>query len=486
MPMACPDGFQDGPILDFLTHAEDFEAVHLLFDQPKEDHGAVAALAQALRDRDAERHVGLHLVPVKDPRHYRELYKSLRATCEAVEHAHPAASFHILLTPGTPQVHATWVLLAKTVFPATPWQTSEADGASRAEVADIPFDVQAELVEPARKRALGSARPVQVPGLVFRSDAMARVVQEVGHVASLSDAPILLLGDTGVGKERLARYAHSVSSRSAEPFVGLNCAAIPAQLLEAELFGHTRGAFTGAAREREGLFEAASAGTLFLDEIAELAVEAQAKLLRVLQEKELRRVGGTAQIAVNPRIIAATHQDLHAMVKDGRFREDLYYRLAVCPVRIPSLRERTTDIAALVDHFLTTQNKIRRQRKRSEVRCSAAALRLLELYAWPGNVRELENAIERVSVLAAGGVLGSKELKSLIPSLSDQSTYGSANLNEALDEVARKLITQALARHGTQEKAAQALGLKSGSALQTRMRRLGVSSSSRRTTRRAR
>lgn len=474
MPAKCPSDYADGPILTLISRTEPFDAIHLLYDPPKDATGALLALTDALKERVPGAAVVQHLVPVNDPRRYVELYRYIRATCEAVELAHPNASFHILLSPGTPQVHAIWVLLSKTVFPATTWQTSEFEGAASAEIAEIPFNLHAELIAPVCDRSLSSARLADVPGLIFRSEGMVRAVGEVAHIAKHSDVPLLLLGETGVGKERLARYAHSLSTRRQEPFVGVNCSALPSHLVESELFGHVRGAFTGADREKAGLFEAASSGTLFLDEIGELPLDVQAKLLRVLQERELRRVGGTKDIAVNPRIIAATHQDLATLVKEKRFREDLYYRIAVSPVRIPPLRERREDISLLAQHFLSERNKARRKRSAPMLSLTASGLRSLEAYAWPGNVRELENAMERVALFAKGPRLGVTELRELLPALADAPSEATPHLNDTLDALSRKLITEALARHGTQKEAARALGLGTDSALQSRMKTLGM------------
>lgn len=471
---SCPPDSTEGPILGFIGQSELFDAIHLLYDPVKDESGALTALTNALQELSPRSTIGHHLVPVEDPRRYAELYRYLRAACEAIEMAHPKASFHILLSPGTPQVHATWVLLSKTVFPATTWQTSDFKGAEIAEIADIPFNLHAELIAPACDRAASSARLGDVPGLIFRSEAMTRAVQEVAYIAEKSDMPLLLLGETGVGKERLARYAHSLSTRKQGPFVSLNCSALPAHLVESELFGHVRGAFTGADRDKEGLFEVASSGVLFLDEIGELPLDVQVKLLRVLQERSIRRVGSTKDIAVNPRIIAATHQDLAKMVNEKRFREDLYYRIAVSPVSIPSLRDRREDVGLLAEHFLGKHNEARRERNEPTLRLSASGVKTLEAFAWPGNVRQLENAMHRVAVFAKKPVLGSAELRELLPPLAEEPGEKLPHLNDALDDLARNLISEALARYGTQKEAARALGLASDSALQSRMKTLGM------------
>lgn len=238
-----------------------------------------------------------------------------------------------------------------------------------------------------------------LPGLVGSSPAMARLHRQLRKVAQ-TDCTVLLKGESGVGKERLAQALHRLSHRQAGPWVAINCAAIPDELIESELFGVERGAYTGADRARAGRFERAHGGTLFLDEVASLSLAAQGKLLRVLQEHEVERVGGSQPLAVNVRIIAAANVDLREAVAQGRFREDLFFRLNVFPVHIPPLRERTSDLPELAAHFLALSN----QRNGQDV-CglTPAALAALQDYDWPGNVRELENCIERAVILAEPG-----------------------------------------------------------------------------------
>jgi two-component system response regulator AtoC len=235
---------------------------------------------------------------------------------------------------------------------------------------------------------------------------MRRLFHLLEKVAA-SEINVLVEGESGTGKELVARAIHGKSTRKAAPFVAINCGAIPENLLESELFGHKKGAFTDASADRRGLFEEADGGTLFLDEIGELPVNLQVKLLRVLQEEHIRRLGDTRDVKVDVRIIAATHRDLTADVKAGRFREDLFYRINVLAIHIPPLRNRREDVSLLIDHFVTRNNA----RLGTSIRgISPEARKLLLEYAWPGNVRELENTIERAMVLAESDVLQTGDL----------------------------------------------------------------------------
>jgi DNA-binding NtrC family response regulator len=242
--------------------------------------------------------------------------------------------------------------------------------------------------------------------IIGRSPAMQHIFEQVRAVAE-SDASILLVGESGTGKELVARAIHHNSVRRNGPFVPVNCAAIPENLLESELFGHEKGAFTGADRKRKGLFAEANAGTLFLDEVADIAVPLQAKLLRVLQERTVRPVGGSQEIQLDVRLISATHQDLTAMVAEGTFREDLYYRLAVIPLRLPSLRERGNDVVLLATQFVErAAASLGKELKGFDDEATAWLLR----HRWPGNVRELENIVERAATLAPGPLVRLSDL----------------------------------------------------------------------------
>jgi two-component system response regulator HydG len=286
--------------------------------------------------------------------------------------------------------------------------------------------------------------------------------------ASPSEATVLLLGESGTGKEVLARTLHEHSSRASKPFVAVNCAAIPETILEAELFGYEKGAFTGATSRREGRFESATGGTLFLDEIGEIPMHLQVKLLRVLQEGEIERLGaGGKPTRIDIRLVAATNKDLHKAVKEGRFREDLYYRLNVISLTIPPLRDRRDDIPLLAEHFIQVY---REKNGKQIVGCQRRALELLCDYGWPGNVRELENAIERAVVLTRNTSIMEDDLPREVREASHAAALGSSSSGGArvlsfpigtpLEEVERQAIHETL-RHtkGDKRLAAQLLGI---------------------------
>ncbi len=276
--------------------------------------------------------------------------------------------------------------------------------------------------------------------IIGRSNKMREVFSMIEQVCG-SDATVILRGESGTGKELAANAIHYNSARAAGPFIKVNCAAIPENLIESELFGHEKGSFTGATEKRIGKFERADRGTLFLDEIGTLNPGAQAKLLRVLQEKELERVGGSKNIKVDVRIIAATNKDLELAIKDGTFREDLYYRLNIFPIYMPPLRERKTDVLLLADFFMEHYSK---KYGKDIRRISTPAIDALMRYHWPGNVRELENCIERAVILCRDNVIRGNHLPISLQTPEISGTASSGSLTEALDAFERDMIIDAL------------------------------------------
>lgn len=291
--------------------------------------------------------------------------------------------------------------------------------------------------------------------LIGNSKAIVSLRRLITVVAS-SDASVLISGESGVGKEMVAKEIYSESQRKDKPFITVNCAAIPENLLESELFGHEKGAFTGAISTKIGLFEMANGGTIMLDEIGEFPLHLQPKLLRVLQEREFRRVGGTKKIPIDVRVIAATNRDLMAMTKNGSFRMDLYYRLNVFPIQIPALRQRKEDIPLLASAFLNQFNKKYQKSKFF----TTQAVFTLEQYSWPGNVRELENAVERLVVIGEKDAITVDQVCAAMGNDTAESVNlpGNVSLKESVAILERRLISEALSTYKTTYKAAEALG----------------------------
>jgi DNA-binding NtrC family response regulator len=479
------------------------------------DHVGVGPIARALEQRsfdqvcllsnfsgdEASRYVGwlkgrspadvkLFQRPLSGPTNFAEIYESAKSVISEVlekSPTKPLLTFH--LSPGTPAMAAVWIILAKTRFPAELIESSQKHGV---QTVSFPFDIAADFIPDLLRGAdaelarLGLAEPSsasEFADVIHRSTVMKRVVARARRVAPRS-VPVLLEGETGTGKELMARAIHRASPRKDKPFISVNCGAIPSELVEAELFGYEKGAFTGAAVARPGYFESANAGTLFLDEIGELPLPAQVKLLRVLQEGEVRRLGGRQSIAVDVRIISATNRNLLNEVAAGRFRADLFYRLGVAVVQLPSLREREGDMSLLIDHFLEKINSDSAaepgyQRKSLAV----AAKKLLLAHAWPGNVRELLNTLLRAAVWSQGTTIQAEDVReAMLPALGvdregilDRPLGNGFDLNAILSTVARHYLERAAAEsHGNKTKSAELLGLPSYQTLTNWLKRYGV------------
>ncbi len=325
----------------------------------------------------------------------------------------------------------------------------------------------------AENRAL-RARVDQDLTMVGESYAMNQLREQVA-MAAPTNGRVLIFGENGTGKELVARTVHGLSKRRGGPFVEVNCAAIPEELIESELFGHVRGAYTGAVADRRGKFEAADGGTIFLDEIADMSLKTQAKVLRALQEQVVEPVGGSARVRVDTRVLAATNKDLPAAIKAGRFREDLYFRLNVIPIFVPPLRDRREDIPRLVDHFMQA---FAREYGRRLKRLDETALAVLEQYAWPGNVRELRNVLERLIIMVPGDVIGARDLAFLDSAVSVGTAEAAppqiAPLHDARDRFERDYILRTLGmQQGNISRTAEVLGVERSN-LYRKMRTLGI------------
>ncbi len=436
---------------------------------------------EAMRYRDwLEGHangISLELLPepLTSPTDFGEVYTAAKRACERARAAvgpDVALTFH--LSAGTPAMSAVWVILAKTRFPATIIQSSEEHGVS---TVSVPFDISADFVsdllrQPDRKlERLSAGLPPEAPEfdeIIHHSPAMQEVVLRARRVAPYS-VPVLIEGETGTGKELLARAIHQSSLRRKNQFFPVNCGALPEGLVESELFGHKKGAFSGAYTDREGHFETAHGGTLFLDEIGELPLPAQTKLLRVLQEKAVQPVGASAKRPVDVRVIAATNRTLTKEVARGRFREDLFYRLAVAVLKLPPLRERAGDIGLLTDHLLEGINndsaEVPGYRSKN---LSASARNVLSQHRWPGNIRELQNTLMRAAIWSAGDTITGEDLRGALLSATGERERdvwnrplgGGFSIEALLAEVTRHYLDRAMTEAGDNKaKAARLLGL---------------------------
>ena len=430
---------------------------------------------------------------LRDPTDYGAIHAAaVRAMDFAREKFGADARLTVHVSPGTPAMQAVWVLLAKTRYPAELIQSHEQTGVR---TVSVPFDIAAEYVPALLREAdaklerLTAGLPPASPELdriVGRSPLMERAKARARRVAP-HDVTVLIEGESGTGKELFARAIHAESRRRRGPFEEVNCGALPEGLVESLLFGHERGAFSGADRARAGHFEGASGGTLFLDEIGELPLNAQVKLLRALQDKTVRRLGSDKPIPVDVRIVAATNRDLHAEVEAGRFREDLYYRLATGVIRLPPLRERPGDLTPLLDHFLAAANrKFADQPAAEQKLLSPQARNLLLRHHWPGNVRELQATIDRLALWSSHAAITADDVREeLLKTVrTDAADLRGRPLGNGLDlpdlmaELARHYLERALAEaNGNKTRAAALIGLPSYQTLTNWLSRYDVTPS---------
>ena len=475
-----------GPVAQALM-ARQFDAAYLLFD-----HEAVAVHPYRQWLEQRSQGTTLHLLheELTGPTQFGEIYPAAVRACEKALSGGPrdtALTFH--LSPGTPAMAAVWIILAKTRFPAELIESSKQHGVR---TVSVPFDISADFLPDLLRRPdeelerLSAGLSPEAPEfeeILHRSQAMQRLILRARRVAPRS-VPVLIEGETGTGKELLARAIHRTSPRRDKPFLAVNCGAIPPEIVESELFGHVKGAFTGATKDRKGHFEEASGGTLFLDEVGELPKSAQVKLLRALQEGEVLPVGSSRSRKVDVRVIAATNRSLLSEVADGTFREDLFHRLAVAVLRLPPLRDRGEDLPLLIDHILGLVNREGREQPGFvEKELSPGARNLLLAHPWPGNVRELQNTLGRAAIWTPEATLGTEDIRdALLPAgETEKGSVLGKPLGDGLDlpgilaSVARHYLERALDEaQGNKTKAADLVGLPSYQTLTNWMKRYGV------------
>lgn len=481
-----------GPTKTLLT-TQSFDEIHLLSTYAASWNKAFAKWLD----------VPTRIVPVelRHPTDYKAIFKLADEELAKVKQRKDWHDINLCihLSPGTPAMAAVWLLLGKTRYPATFFETF----GGKSWITEVPFDLTIDVLPELLKtpdaylQHLASQSPEQVEGfedIVGDSRAIRTAVGRAKR-AAMRGVAILLLGESGTGKELFAKAIHNASPRRDKPFLAINCAALSKTLLESELFGHMRGAFTGAERERKGAFELATGGSIFLDEIGETDLDTQAKLLRVLQPisdegpsvRTIRRLGDDKDRKVDVRIIAATNRDLHKAIREGTFREDLYYRIATITVTLPPLRERRSDIAKIAEKLLDQINRQFASEEPSYRHKSlcAAAISFVKRHDWPGNVRQLNNVLVQASALADGDVLDRSDL---VAALGEMSGGGSPldrlldapigdgfDLEDFLNTIQRHYLQRAMDQaNGVKAEAARLLGLDNYQTLAAQLKRLGV------------
>jgi DNA-binding NtrC family response regulator len=439
-------------------------------------------------------------VELPKPTDYASIFEIANRELESIKSSRTWAETDLCLhlSPGTPAMAAVWLLLGKTRFPATFYET----WGGNSWVTDVPFDLIDVIPEVLRDpdahlQHLAAQAPAEIEGFEDIAGESRAIRDAVGRAkrAAIRNVSVLLVGESGTGKEMFAQAIHKASNRRDKPMRSVNCAALAKSLLESELFGHVKGAFTGADAERKGLFEVADGGTVFLDEIGECDPETQAKLLRVLQPvtgegpsvRYIQRLGDDKDRRVNVRIIAATNKDLFAAIRKGEFREDLYYRLAGISISLPPLRDRKTDIPRIAERFLGLLNaQFEAEQPGYEHKSlSAAAIAFVKTQPWPGNVRQLYNALMQAAVLTDGKIIGRKEVAASIAEMPDSSRGAAGlldrplgdefDLEEHLNDIHRRYLRRAMEEaEGVKAKAARLLGMKNYQTLDAQLKRLGV------------
>ena len=481
-----------GPTKTLLA-TQPFDEVRLLSNYP----AAWNRLFVRWLGRPAE----INAANLANPTNYQAIFAIADTALAAIDHRPDRGSIELCLhlSPGTPAMAAVWLLLGKTRYPATFYETF----AGKSWATDVPFDLTVDLIpailkDPDRHlQHLAAHSPSEIEGFQDIAGETRAIRDAVGRAkrAAMRGVSILILGESGTGKEMFAQAIHRASARRDQPFAAINCAALSRTLLESELFGHVRGAFTGAEKDRKGAFENADGGTIFLDEIGECDLETQAKLLRVLQPiaaegpclRLIRRLGDDKERKVNVRVVAATNRNLHEAMRQGRFREDLYYRLAAITIALPPLRDRRADIPRIAQKLL---EQINRQFAAEEPSyrhksLSDSAIAFVKRHAWPGNVRHLYNVLVQAAVLADGDTLGRADVVAALGELPaeaagrapllDRPIGDGFNLEEYLNDIQRSYLRRAMEEaHGVKAHAARLLGVKNYQTLDAQLKRLEV------------
>ncbi|EMN0223244.1 sigma-54 interaction domain-containing protein [Pseudomonas aeruginosa] len=472
------EGGEAGPVVSTLR-SDAFHRVELLCSYPAE---RVEPYLAWLRQQ-VNVPITAHYVSLSSPVHFGEIYQAASQHLKRLSTSSNQLS--ILLSPGTPAMQAVWILLGKTRYPATFYQSSLEQGVQQVEV---PFEIAAEYVPAAN--TISTDKLVQLAGLdapvdaafdsiVTQSERMLALKAQA-QILAAKQVPVLIYGETGTGKELFARAIHNAGPRSAAPFVAVNCGAIVPELIDSTLFGHKKGAFTGAIADRHGVFQQAHGGTLFLDEFGELTSDVQVRLLRVLQEGTFIPVGSNQEQKVDVRLITATHRNLMQEVAQGRFREDLFYRIAVGVLHLPPLREREGDLLSLSEKLLA--GIASQDASLDGKKISAEAKNLILQHSWRGNVRELQSTLLRAALWCQGDLIAARDIEqALFKQPQSQANVLSLDVSQGIDlqeviaDVAGHYLRQALKLTGNNKtRAASLLGLKSQQTLSNWMEKYGI------------
>lgn len=472
-----------GPVLATLKDRK-FSRAHLIYNYSKKE---VAPYLEWLKTQ-VTTEIHAEYVKLASPTDFSDIYQASNATLKQCWQTIAGNKISILLSPGTPAMQAVWILLGKTRYPVKFIQSSIQQGVQDVE---LPFDIAAEfLPELATRNAsqltelMANTAPdtAQFDSIISQNPVVQRLKERAAILAT-RDVPVLIQGETGTGKELFARAIHNSSARSKQSFIALNCGAIPKELIDSALFGHVKGAFTGASNNHTGVFEQADGGTLFLDEFGELPLDAQVRLLRVLQDGTFSRVGDSKERKVDVRIISATHKDLTQAIADHQFREDLYYRVAIGVLPLPALREREGDIRLLADTLLDRINEeASTQPGFQHKKLSPGARKIILNHYWPGNVRELHAALLRASIWSIGDKISETDMQESMlkaprkkSDVMEQPLGNGFNIQEVIDEIEHHYVEKAWLQSGKRKKqATELLGYNSYQNLDKRLKKYGI------------
>lgn len=469
-----------GPVAATLAERS-FDSVELLYNYPPE---RVEPYLKWLKDC-CDTPIAATSVELTSPINFGEIYERVDAHLQELK---STTELSVLLSPGTPAMQAVWILLGKTRYPCSFIQSSREQGVQDV---DIPFQLAAEYVPIARQldaQRINNLADTHVPinaafDNIITQNARMQTLKSQAQILAEREVPVLIYGETGTGKELFSRAIHNASKRAKKPFIALNCGAIPAELVDSVLFGHKKGAFTGANAAKPGVFEQADGGTLFLDEFGELEPQVQVRLLRVLQDGTFTPVGGTKEQKVNVRLITATHRNLMEKVAEGSFREDLFYRVAIGVLHLPPIREREGDLSLLAKQLLKALADEDDSLKNKKI--SPDALNIILSHPWRGNVRELQSTLLRAALWSHGdkilpedmhqALFQMPEYGSGIASIMNRDVSQGIDLDELIGELTRHYIPLALdAARGKKADVVKLLGLKNHQTLDNRMKKYGL------------